>query len=33
MFPYRMVTDWSETDACFVARVPALPNCAANVRS
>lgn len=30
MFPYRMVTDWSEADECFVARVPALPNCAAH---
>lgn len=30
MFPYRIVTEWSEADACFVARVPALPSCAAH---
>lgn len=30
MFPYRMVTDWSDVDGCFVARVPALPNLAAH---
>ena len=29
-FPYLVVTGWSATDRCFVARVPALPNCAAH---
>lgn len=30
MFPYRIVAEWSEADACYVARVPAFPNCAAH---
>ena len=30
MFPYRIVTEWSNEDACYVARVPALHNCAAH---
>lgn len=29
-FPYRFVVEWSEEDEAFVARVPALPNCAAH---
>jgi antitoxin HicB len=30
MFPYRIVTEWSAEDGAYVARVPALPNCAAH---
>lgn len=30
MFPYRIVAEWSDEDEAFVARVPALPNCAAH---
>ncbi|MCL2779727.1 MAG: type II toxin-antitoxin system HicB family antitoxin [Polyangiaceae bacterium] len=30
MFPYRIVTEWSDEDACYIARVPALQNCAAH---
>lgn len=30
MFPYRILTEWSDADACWVARVPALPNLAAH---
>lgn len=29
-FPYRIVVKWSEPDDAFVARVPALPACAAH---
>ena len=29
-FPYRVVVEWSADDAAFVARVPALPGCAAH---
>lgn len=29
-FPYRIVTEWSEEDACYVARVPALGYVAAH---
>jgi len=29
-FGYRVVVEWSEEDSCFVARVPALPGCAAH---
>jgi antitoxin HicB len=29
-FKYRIVTEWSEEDDAFVARVPALPGCAAH---
>lgn len=29
-FPYRIVVEWSEEDDAFVARVPALPGCAAH---
>lgn len=27
-FPYRIVTEWSEADKCYIGRVPALPNLA-----
>ena len=30
MFPYRILTEWSDADGCWVARVPALPNLAAH---
>ena len=30
MFPYRIVTAWSDEDACYVARVPTLGYCAAH---
>jgi antitoxin HicB len=26
-FPYRIVTEWSDEDECYLARVPALVNC------
>jgi predicted RNase H-like HicB family nuclease len=29
-FPYRVTVAYSPKDACYVARVPALPHCAAN---
>jgi antitoxin HicB len=29
-FKYRIVTEWSEEDQAFVARVPVLPGCAAH---
>jgi antitoxin HicB len=29
-FRYRIVTEWSEEDQVFVARVPALPGCSAH---
>lgn len=29
-FRYRIVLEWSDEDAAFVARVPALPGCAAH---
>ncbi|SRR6266542_4492166 len=29
-FKYRIVTEWSEEDDAFIARVPALPGCAAH---
>lgn len=29
-FRYRLVVEWSDEDECFVARVPALPGCAAH---
>lgn len=29
-FPYRIVVEFSEEDECWIARVPALPNCAAH---
>ncbi len=29
-FPYRILTEWSDDDACYVARVPAFPNLAAH---
>jgi predicted RNase H-like HicB family nuclease len=29
-FRYRIVVEWSDEDSCFVARVPALPGCAAH---
>ena len=29
-FRYRIVTEWSDEDEAFVARVPALPGCAAH---
>ncbi|MGH7813576.1 MAG: type II toxin-antitoxin system HicB family antitoxin [Candidatus Binataceae bacterium] len=29
-FDYRAVVEWSEEDRAFVARVPALPGCAAH---
>jgi len=29
-FPYRVVVEWSAEDRVFVARVPALPGCAAH---
>ena len=29
-FKYRIVTEWSEEDQVFVARVPALPGCSAH---
>jgi len=32
-FPYRIVVEWSEADRAYVARVPALPGCAAHGRS
>jgi antitoxin HicB len=32
-FAYRIVVEWSEADRAFVARVPALPGCAAHGRS
>jgi predicted RNase H-like HicB family nuclease len=32
-FNYRVVVEWSEEDEAFVARVPALPGCAAHGRT
>ena len=32
-FGYRVVVEWSDEDEAFVARVPALPGCAAHGRS
>ncbi len=32
-FRYRIEAEWSDDDACYVARVPALPNCSAPGRS
>ncbi len=32
-FNYRVVVEWSSEDAAFVARVPALPGCAAHGRT
>ena len=32
-FAYRVVVEWSDEDAAFVARVPALPGCAAHGRT
>jgi predicted RNase H-like HicB family nuclease len=32
-FGYRVVVEWSDEDRAFVARVPALPGCAAHGRS
>jgi predicted RNase H-like HicB family nuclease len=32
-FPYRIVVEWSAVDEVFVARVPALPGCAAHGES
>ena len=29
-FRYRIVLEWSDEDAAFLARVPALPGCAAH---
>jgi len=29
-FRYRVVVEWSDEDGSFVARVPALPGCAAH---
>jgi predicted RNase H-like HicB family nuclease len=29
-FRYRIILEWSDEDAAFVARVPALPGCAAH---
>lgn len=29
-FPYRVHVEWSDEDRAFVARVPALPGCAAH---
>ncbi len=29
-FKYRVVTEWSDEDEAFIARVPALPGCAAH---
>jgi predicted RNase H-like HicB family nuclease len=29
-FKYRIVTEWSDEDDTFIARVPALPGCAAH---
>jgi predicted RNase H-like HicB family nuclease len=30
MFPYRITVEWSQEDEAYVARVPALPGCAAH---
>lgn len=30
MFPYRILTEWSDEDGAWIARVPALRNCAAH---
>lgn len=32
-FRYRTIVEWSDEDAAFLARVPALPGCAAHGRS
>ena len=32
-FPYRIVVEWSGEDELFIARVPALPGCAAHGRT
>jgi predicted RNase H-like HicB family nuclease len=32
-FNYRVVVEWSEEDDAFIARVPALPGCAAHGRT
>ncbi len=32
-FGYRVVVEWSDEDRTFVARVPALPGCAAHGRT
>jgi antitoxin HicB len=32
-FGYRVVVEWSEEDKAFIARVPALPACAAHGRT
>lgn len=32
-FRYRILTEWSEEDAAFVARVPAFPGCGAHGKS
>ena len=33
LFGYRVVVEWSDEDRAFVARVPALPGCAAHGRT
>ena len=30
IFPYAIVTEWSDEDACYIARVPALRHCVAH---
>lgn len=32
-FSYRIVVEWSDEDKAFIARVPALPGCAAHGRT
>jgi len=32
-FGYRVVVQWSDEDDAFIARVPALPGCAAHGRT
>lgn len=33
MFPYRILTEWSDEDKAYLARVPAIRNCVAHGES